>query len=229
MEACSLARSWKLQEYIGEQEGALAPGISLRLEVTLLAAWLRGQSPKSESLSRLCLPSMLVEALLVTTRFVRTQMGNCRIRSDWKYSGLLPLVTLTLSGPEEALMWLLSQLPRYSFCGICGNELEGLALVAWGQKSLFSRWPTLHHLSCYTGVVTLRRDILVVVHPFMTHHVYCSQDCTQECAWAHARWMLPLVGLAWEAFWKATLLHPRWHQRKAQIKQRSWWYGTKSV
>ena len=57
-------------------------------------------------------------------------MGNCRIRSDWKYSGLLPLVTLTLSGPEEALMWLLSQLPRYSFCGICGNELEGLALVA---------------------------------------------------------------------------------------------------
>ena len=34
------------------------------------------------------------------------------------------------SGPEEALGWLLSQLLRYSFCGICGNGLEGLVLVA---------------------------------------------------------------------------------------------------
>ena len=34
--------------------------------------------------------------------------------------------------------WLFSQLLRYSFCGICRNELEGLALVARGQKSLFS-------------------------------------------------------------------------------------------
>ena len=42
----------------------------------------------------------------------------------------------------------LSQVPRYSFCGICGNELEGLALVAGGQKSLFPRWSTLHHLFC---------------------------------------------------------------------------------
>ena len=66
----------------------------------------------------------------IYARFLRTQMGNCRIWSDWKYSGLRPLVALTLSGPQEALMWLLSQLPRYSFCGIYGNELEGLALVA---------------------------------------------------------------------------------------------------
>ena len=36
-----------------------------------------------------------------------------------------------------------------SFCVIHGNELEGLVLVAWGQKSLFPRWPTLHHLFCY--------------------------------------------------------------------------------
>ena len=33
-------------------------------------------------------------------------------------------------GKKKALWWLLSQIPRYSFCGICGNELEELALVA---------------------------------------------------------------------------------------------------
>ena len=63
--------------------------------------------------------------------------------SDWKYNEFLPLVTLALSGPEEAFWWLLSQLLRYSFCGICGNELEGLAL------SIFPHWPALHHLFCY--------------------------------------------------------------------------------
>ena len=49
--------------------------------------------------------------------------------SDRKYSSLLPLVTLALSGPEEDLQLLLSQLLRYSSCGICGNELEGLAII----------------------------------------------------------------------------------------------------
>ena len=44
--------------------------------------------------------------------------------SDWKYNEFLPLVTLALSGPEEDFQWLLSQLLRYSFCKICGNELE---------------------------------------------------------------------------------------------------------
>ena len=28
---------------------------------------------------------------------------------------------------------------------------------------------------------------------------------------------------------KSALVHPGWHQRKGQIKQRSWWYGTKSI
>ena len=40
--------------------------------MTLLAARLRGQSPKSESLSRLCLQSTWIAALLVTTGFLRT-------------------------------------------------------------------------------------------------------------------------------------------------------------
>ena len=41
------------------------------------------------------------------------------------------------------------KLLRYSFCGICGNELEGLALITRGQKSLFPHWPAFHHLFCY--------------------------------------------------------------------------------
>ena len=56
---------------------------------------------------------------------------------------------LALSGPEEALRWLLSQFLRYSFCGICGNELKGLALIARGQKSLFPLWPALQKDLCH--------------------------------------------------------------------------------
>jgi len=81
-------------------------------------------------------------------RFLRTQTRNCRIWSDWKYRGLPPLIVPVLSRPEKALQWLLPQLLRYSFCGICGNELEGLALVARGQNSLFLRWATFHNLFC---------------------------------------------------------------------------------
>ena len=143
MEAPSLARNRKLQEHVWKWGRALAPGTSLRLEVTLLAACLRGQRPENESLSRLCLLSMWTEALLLTMRFLSTQNGNWRIRSDWKCNGPFPLVALALNGPEEALWWLLSQLLRYAFCGIGGNELEGLALIAQEQKSLFLHWLTL--------------------------------------------------------------------------------------
>ena len=67
-----------------------------------------------------------------------------------------------------------------------------------------------------TGVVTLRRDILIVVHPFITHCFCCGQDCTQACSQARLRWMLPLVVLAWETSQKITLFHPGWHQRKRE-------------
>ena len=73
---------------------------------------------------------MWLEALLVTMRFLRIQIRYFRIWSDWKCNGLLPLVALALSRPEKALQWLLFHLLRYSFCGICGNEVEGLALMA---------------------------------------------------------------------------------------------------
>ena len=49
---------------------------------------------------------MWIEALLVTMRVLRTQIGNCRIWSDWKCNGPLSLVILALGGPEEALWWL---------------------------------------------------------------------------------------------------------------------------
>ena len=74
--------------------------------------------------------------------------------SDRKYSRFLPLVTLALSGPEEALQWLLSQLPRYSFYGICGNELEGLDLITWEQNhfpSLASPSPSLLYQLYWCG------------------------------------------------------------------------------
>ena len=61
---------------------------------------------------------------------LRTQIGNPRIRSDWKCNGLLPLVMLALSRPEEGPQWLLSPLLRYSFCGICGDGPEKLTLIA---------------------------------------------------------------------------------------------------
>ena len=51
-----------------ERGGALAPGTSLRLDVTLLAACPRGQRPEREALSQPCLLSMWREALLETVR-----------------------------------------------------------------------------------------------------------------------------------------------------------------
>ena len=50
-EAPSLARSQKLQEQVWERSGALAPAMSLRLEVTLFAACLRDKQSDKESLS----------------------------------------------------------------------------------------------------------------------------------------------------------------------------------
>ena len=94
--------------------------------------------------------------------------------SDWKYGEFLPLVTLALSRPEEAFQWLLSQLLRYSFCGICGNELEGVALITLGQKPLFPHWPALHHLFCY-GVAMHGRNISVLC----LYESYCGQEYTQ--------------------------------------------------
>ena len=165
--------------------GNLAPGTHLRLEVTLLAACLRGQRPESESLSGLCLRSMGMKALLVAMRFLRTQIRNCRIWSDWKYNGLLPLVVTALSRSYKVLQWFLSQFLRYSFCGICGNELEVLVLIVWGQKITFSSLANpsqtilLSHLLVWWH--SEGTSWLLFIPLWLTIST-CGQDCTQGCA-----------------------------------------------
>ena len=59
-------------------------------------------------------------------------MSQVKGYSDREYNGLLPLVMVALNGPEEALEWLFSQLLRYSFCGIFGNELQRLTPINRG-------------------------------------------------------------------------------------------------
>ena len=136
--------------------------------------------------------------------------------SDRKYSTLLPLVMLALSGPEEALQWLLSQFLRYCFCGICGNKLKGLALITWGQKSFFPHWPALHHFFCYhlywCGDAQKEHNVFYVCTSLIV--VRKKLRVLHRHSW---RWIFPLTVLAWEAFQKVTLLHPRWHQRQARF------------
>ena len=52
----------------------------------------------------------------------------------------------------------------------------------------------------------------------MTHHFYCSQDALRNVH-LHTEGRLPPGVPAWEAFWKATLLHARWHQRRKKTKK----------
>ena len=149
--------------------------------------------------SRLCLRSMWTEGLLVTMRFLRTQMGNGRIWSDWKCNGLLHLVVLLMD-------------QRRLSGSFCLNSLDIFLWNLWkwtgrtGPRSLRTKitFSSLANPSAitYIGVVTLRRDILAAVYPFMTHHFYHGQDYTQECAQTNIRWMLPLLVLAWETFWE---------------------------
>ena len=101
--------------------------------------------------------------------------------SDCKCNGFLPLVELVLSGPEEDFQWLLSQLLRYSFCGICWNELEKLGLITQGQKSLFSHWPALHHLFCYClywGGDAWKEHLSFMFIPVLLWSGICSGSCT---------------------------------------------------
>ena len=139
MEALSLARlgkpCWKVTKSSMEQGGTLAPGTSLRLVV--LAACLRGQKPESESLSRLCLLSIWIEALLLTMKILRTQIGNYNMWSDWKWYGLL-LVVLALRRPEEALRWLLSQFLGYYFLWNLWKWIRRIGPSSLRTKTTFS-------------------------------------------------------------------------------------------
>ena len=61
MEAPSLARHQKLQENIWESGRTLASRTSLRLEVTLLAVWLRGQPAKWKWVFIMAVPPVYME------------------------------------------------------------------------------------------------------------------------------------------------------------------------
>ena len=50
----------------------------------------------------------------------------------------------------------------------------------------------------------LGRNILVLC----LYRFYCGQEYTQGHAQALRRWMFPRAALAWEAFWKVTLIAP---------------------
>ena len=155
--------------------GALAPRISLK--VTLLTACLRSQDPEDDSLSWLCLWTIWVEGFIASMRFPRAQFRNPRTWPYWKCNRLFPSVELALSGPEKALQWLLSESLRYSFWKIYGDELEGLALIAQGQKSTFPHWAALYYLFCYHIYWcggTQKGYFGVFVHPLMTYCLYCS-------------------------------------------------------
>ena len=134
--------------------------------------------PKLGLAVRKCLTLLGVECLEARWSSRSKSISQVKGYSDSKYTGLLLLVMLALSGPEEALQWLLSQLLRYSFCGICENELEGLALKTRGQKSLFltSQPFTISFAIAYTGVVMLGKNFLVLCsywsHSAATFHIH---------------------------------------------------------
>ena len=62
-------------------------------------------------------------------------------------------------------------------------------------------------------MVTLRRDILAVVHRFVTH-----RSTVISTRMGTGKMVAPPGSMTWETFRKASLLHPWWHQRKGQIK-----------
>ena len=130
--------------------------------------------PKLGLVVRKSLASLGVKSSEARWSYSSKSISDVKGYLDWKYNVFLLLVMLALSGPEEAFQWLLSQLLRYSFCGICGNELEGVALITLGQKSLFPHWPALHHLFCY-GVAMHGRNISVLC----LYESYCGQEYTQ--------------------------------------------------
>ena len=105
------------------------------------------QRPRGKFLSRLCLQTIWMEALLVSMRFLRTQIMEFQICADWKCSRLLRLVALALSGPEKALQQLLFQLLRYSFCTICWTRIERLNLIL--HERFYPHRLALHNLLCY--------------------------------------------------------------------------------
>ena len=138
--------------------------------------------PKLRLVVRERLASLRVESSEARWSSRSKSISQIKGYSERNHSRLLPLVTLVLGGQGKALQWLLSQLLRYSFCGICGNELEGLALITQGQNHFFLTGQpfTVSFAIAYTGMVTLGRNISILC----SYCFYCGQEYTQGCAQA---------------------------------------------
>ena len=126
----------------------------------------------------------------------------------------------------------MSQLLRYAFCGIGGNELEGLALIAQEQKSLFLHWLTLHHLFSYH--IYWCGDTQEG-HPGCCSALYDSPPLLQSGLYSgthictHKTDASPSSTSLGNIPGKLLCYALGGIQSKGQIKQRSWWGGTKSL
>ena len=84
MEAPSFARTRKLLGACMERGGSLAPEMFLRLEVTLLAVWLRGQPAKWKWVFIMAVPPIYVD---------RSTAGDHEVSedTDWESQDLVRL------------------------------------------------------------------------------------------------------------------------------------------
>ena len=73
----------------------------------------------------------------------------------------------------------------------------------------------------------LRKGSLVALHPFVTRHACCVRPVLRNVR-RHMGDGTPPAAPAWGIRTPARL-RPGWCQRKGEIKQRLWWYGTESV
>ena len=67
--------------------------------------------PKLGLVVRKCLVSLGIGSLEARWSSSYKSISEVNGYSDWKYNVLLPLVTLALSGPEEAFQWLFAPTP----------------------------------------------------------------------------------------------------------------------
>ena len=117
--------------------------------------------------------------------------------SDRKYSRLLPLVMLALSGPEEALQWLLSQLLRYSSCGICRNTGCGDAQkVHLG----FIFVPILLWSGIYLGLCTGTQEANVSPSGLILGGIPQGYS---DCTWVASETSKVLMVRSWTLVWVA--------------------------
>ena len=166
--------------------------------------------PKLGLVVRTRLASLGIKSSEARWRSSSRSISEVKGYSDLMCNGFLPLVTLALSGPEEAFQWLLSQLLRYSFCGVCGNEMEGLALITRGQKSVFPHWPVLRHLFCYCLYWcgnTWKEHLSFIFVPVLLWSGIYSGLCTGTQVMNVSPSGLSLGGNR-----KVTLIAPRWNQ-----------------